>query len=119
MYRVFRLSRTPPREYDPPVVSKIDTNITYFAFFSVNCMVLGVQGEGKRRGREGEERRRGGGGERGSRVLDILDGHWASIRRTGSEVNLEGNLCSSWSNFVDHFASKRYVFQLKQHCSPN
>ena len=49
----------------------------------------------KRKGREG-----GGGG----RVLDISDGLWASIRRIGSEVSLEGNLCSSWSNFVDHFA---------------
>ena len=43
------------------------------------------------------------GGGRG-RFLDISDGHWASIRRIGSEVSLESNLCSSWSNVVDHFA---------------
>ena len=51
--------------------------------------------------------------ERGTRVLDISDGHWASIRRTGSEVSLEGHLCSSWSHLVDHFALKRCVFLLK------
>ena len=65
---------------------------------------------GEREGRGKEEE---GGGEGGSRVLDISDGHWASIRRTGSEVSLEGHLCSSWSHLVDHFASKMYVFQLK------
>ena len=55
----------------------------------------------KGREREGEER---GGGEGGSRVLDISDGQRASIRRTGSVMTLEGDLCSSVSNFVDHFA---------------
>ena len=64
----------------------------------------------KGREREGEER---GGGEGGSRVLDISDGQRASIRRTGSVMTLEGDLCSSVSNFVDHFALKMYVFQLK------
>ena len=27
---------------------------------------------------------------------------------------MEGHSCSSWSNFVDHVASKMYVFQLKE-----
>ena len=65
---------------------------------------------GEREGRGKEER---GGEEGGSRVLDISDGQRASIRRTGSVMTLEGDLCSSMSNFVDHFASKMYVFQLK------
>ena len=56
---------------------------------------------------------REGGGRGGSRVLDISDGHWASIRRVGSEVSLEGDLCSSLSNFVHDIASKKYVFLLK------
>ena len=56
---------------------------------------------------------RGGGGEGGSRVLDISDGHWASIRHTGSDVSLDSHFCSSWSNFVHDVASKMYVFQLK------
>ena len=53
------------------------------------------------------------GGEGGSRVTDISDGHWASIRRTGSEVSLASHLCSSWSNFIHDIASKRYVFLLE------
>ena len=62
----------------------------------------------------------GGGGEGGSRVLDIFDGHWASICRVGSEVSLEGNLCSSWSNFVRDVASKNVLFSdERQHFSPN
>ena len=65
----------------------------------------------RRKGREREERR--GGGEGGSCVLDISDGHWASNCRIGSDVSLEGNLRSSWSNFVHDIASKRYVFLLK------
>ena len=65
---------------------------------------------GEREGRGEEEE---GGGKGGSRVLDILDGHWASVCRIGSEVSLEGDLCSSWSNFVDHFALKRCVFLLE------
>ena len=65
---------------------------------------------GEREGRRKEEE---GGGEGGSRVLDISDGHWASIRRTGSEVSLEGHLCSSWSHLVDHFALKKCVFLLE------
>ena len=65
---------------------------------------------GEREGRGKEEE---GGGEGGSRVLDISDGQRASICRTGSEVSLEGDLCSSWSNFVDHFALKRCVFLLE------
>ena len=32
---------------------------------------------------------------------------------TGSEVSLEGNLCSSWSNFVRDVASIMYFFKLK------
>ena len=28
-------------------------------------------------------------------------------------MTLEGDLCSSWSNLVDHFAFKRCVFLLK------
>ena len=63
--------------------------------------------------REGRGREEEGGGEGRSRVLDISDGQRASIRRTGSVMTLEGDLCSSWSNFVDHFASKMYVFQLE------
>ena len=51
--------------------------------------------------------------EGGSRVLDISDGQRAGIRRTGSEVSLEGKLCSSWSNFVHDVASKRHVFLLE------
>ena len=66
----------------------------------------------ERGGREEREEERGGG-EGGSRVLDISDGQRASIRRTGSVMTLEGDLCSSWSNLVDHFASKMYVFQLE------
>ena len=61
--------------------------------------------------RKGRERERGGGG--GARVLDISDGHWASICRIESEVSLEGHLCSSFSNFVHDVASKRYVFLLE------
>ena len=48
-----------------------------------------------------------------SSVLDFSDGHCASICRIGSEVSLEGNLCSSWSNFVHDIASTRYAFLLK------
>ena len=65
---------------------------------------------GEREGRGKEEE---GGGEGGSRVLDISDGQRTSIRRTGSEVSLEGDLCSSWSNFVDDVALKRCVFLLE------
>ena len=65
---------------------------------------------GEREGRGKEEE---GGGEGGSRVLDISDGQRASIRRTGSVMTLEGDLCSSMSNFVDHFALKRCVFLLE------
>ena len=65
-----------------------------------------------RRGKQRKGRERRGGG--GSRVVDISDGLWASIRRTGSEVSLEGNLCSSWSNFGHDIASKRYVFLLEK-----
>ena len=65
---------------------------------------------GEREGRGKEEE---GGGEGGSRVLDILDGQRASIRRTGSVMTLEGDLCSSMSNFVHDVASKMYVFQLE------
>ena len=67
----------------------------------------------ERGGREEREKEERGGGEGGSRVLDISDGQRASIRRTGSVMTLEGDLCSSWSNLVDHFASKMYVFQLE------
>ena len=63
--------------------------------------------------REGRGKERGGGGEGGSRVLDISDGHWASNCRIGCVMTLEGDLCSSMSNLVDHFASKMYVFQLE------
>ena len=63
--------------------------------------------------REGRGREEEGGGEGGSRVLDISDGQRASIRRTGSVMTLEDDLCSSMSNFVDHFALKMYAFQLK------
>ena len=59
------------------------------------------------RGREGGQE---GGGEGRSRVLDISDGQRASIRRTGSVMTLEGDLCSSWSNFVDDVASKIRTF---------
>ena len=52
--------------------------------------------------------------EGGTRVLDILDGQRASIRRRRSEVSLGDHFGSSWSNFVDHVASKMYVFQLKE-----
>ena len=62
----------------------------------------------KGREREGEERRRRR--ERGSCVLDISDGHWASICRTRSVMSLGGNLCLPWLNFVHDIASKRYVF---------
>ena len=65
---------------------------------------------GEREGRGKEEE---GGGERGSRVLDISDGQRTSIRRTGSVMTLEGDLCSSMSNFVRDVASKMYVFQLE------
>ena len=37
---------------------------------------------------------RRGGGEGGARVLDISDGHWASMRRTGSDVSLDSHFCS-------------------------
>ena len=62
-YRVFRPSRTLPKEWDPPVGSKIVMNITIFAFFPGNCIVLGVQEErgeeeGKGEGRRGEEEER-------------------------------------------------------------
>ena len=67
----------------------------------------------ERKGREGRGREREGGGEGGSRVLDISDGQRARVGRTGSEVSLEGDLCSSWSNFVDDVALKMYVFQLE------
>ena len=87
-------------------------NITIFAFFPRNCRVLGGQEERKEEEGKGEGGR-GGGEEGGSRVLDISDSHWASIRRTGSEVSLEGHLCSSRSNLVDHFALKKCVFLLK------
>ena len=63
--------------------------------------------------REGRGREEEGGGEGGSRVLDISDGQRASIRRTGSVMTLEGDLCSSVSNFVRDVASKMYVFQLE------
>ena len=63
----------------------------------------------KGREREGEGRRR----RERSCVLDNSDGQRASIRRTGSEVSLEGNLCSSWSNVVHDVASKRYVFLME------
>ena len=62
---------------------------------------------GEREGRGKEEE---GGGQGGSRVLDISDGQRASIRRTGSVMTLEGDLCSSMSNFVHDVASKMYVF---------
>ena len=65
---------------------------------------------GEREGRGKEEE---GGGEGGSRVLDISDGQRTSIRRTGSVMTLEGDLCSSMSNFVHDVASKMYVFQLE------
>ena len=65
----------------------------------------------ERGGREGRVRERGRGG---ARVLDISDGQLASNLRSGSDVRLEGNLCSSWSNFVRDVASKRYVFQMKK-----
>ena len=64
---------------------------------------------GEREGRGKEEE----GGERGSRVLDNSDGQRTSIRRTGSVMTLEGDLCSSMSNFVRDVASKMYVFQLE------
>ena len=67
----------------------------------------------ERGGREGRGREEDGGGEGGYCVLDILDGHWASIRRTGSVMTLEGDLCSSWSHLVQDVASKMYVFQLE------
>ena len=87
---MFRLSRTSLKEWDPLVGSQIDINITFFVFLPGNCRVLGVHEE--KTEEEGKERRGGGG-----RVLDISDGQSA-------EVSLEGNLCSSRSNFVDHFA---------------
>ena len=67
----------------------------------------------ERDGSEGRGREEEGGGEGGSRVLDISDGQRASIRRTGSVMTLEGDLCSSWSHVVHDVASKMYVFQLK------
>ena len=70
-------------------------------------------GREERGGGEGIGKERRGGGEGGSRVLDILDGHWASVCRIGSVMTLEGDLCSSWSNFVRDVASKMYFFQLK------
>ena len=45
--------------------------------------------------------------------LTISDGQRTSIRRTGSVMTLEGDLCSSMSNFVHDVASKMYVFQLE------
>ena len=65
----------------------------------------------KRKG--GEERRRRGCGKGGYCVLDISDGHWASHCQIGSVMISGSHFCSSWSNFVDHFASKRYAFLLK------
>ena len=53
------------------------------------------------------------GGKGGYCVLDISDGHWVSNCRIASDVSLESNFCSSWSNFVHDIASKRYVFLLK------
>ena len=66
------------------------------------------RGEREERGKEEE-----GGGRGGSRVLDISDGQRARVGRTGSVMTLEGDLCSSMSNFVRDVASKMYVFQLK------
>ena len=45
--------------------------------------------------------------------LTFSDGQRASIRRTGSVMTLEGDLCSSWSHLVQDVASTMYVFQLK------
>ena len=75
-----------------------------------NRRVLGVQEERKEEKGKGEGGIGEGRGEGGSRVLDILDGHWASVCRIGSVMTLEGDLCSSWSNFVRDIASKMYFF---------
>ena len=88
--RVYRLSRTLPKELDPLVGQE--------------------ERRGKGREREREKER---GGEGGSCVLDILYGVWASICRMGSVMSLGCHLCSSWSNFGHDIASRKYVFQLK------
>ena len=47
------------------------------------------------------------GGEGGTCVLDISDGHWASISRIGSVMSVGDHLGSSWSNFVHDIAPNR------------
>ena len=66
--------------------------------------------EGKGEGGKGRGEKRRGGGEGGSCLLDISDGHWASISRIGSGVSSDDHLGSSWSNFVHDIVSKRNVF---------
>ena len=43
----------------------------------------------------------------------MVTGRASAVIGSGSVMTLEGDLCSSWSNFVDHVASKMYLFQLK------
>ena len=64
------------------------------SFFPRNFKVLGVQEERREDEGKGEERRRMEE-ERGSCVLDISDGQWASNLPSGSVMILGCHLCSS------------------------
>ena len=73
---------------------------------------------GEREGRGKEER---GGGEGGSRVLDISDGHWASVgpHRIGRQLGQSLFALHGQISFMT-LLQKMYVFQLKDNIfSPN
>ena len=82
-------------------------------FFPRKCGVLGGQEEKKEEKGKGEGRRRKEE-EREDRVFltfRMVKGRGSAA--PGSVMTLEGDLCSSVSNFVRDVASKMYVFQLE------
>ena len=93
-YRVYRQSRTLLKVQDRPKVYKTDIIIIIFVFSPRNFGFRGL-GREERGGRERErEKERERGGEGGNWLLNILDGQRATNLWGGSEVSLDGHLCS-------------------------
>ena len=94
VYRVYRLSMTLQKVLGPSKRVINSHNHHYFRLFPKEFRGFrGFRKRGKmRKGRERRRRDRGGG--EGYWLLDILDGQWATNLRSGSEVSLDGHLCS-------------------------